>query len=183
MNYISKDPDAIVLLGLELGECDEPELELILRVKAAAKAHRAYPGATLIACGGMTEGHARSEAEVMAQLLEQEGVPREVIVLEKESRTTMENFVNAARILGGTQKCVLVVTSDYHVFRSVLTARRIGLRAKGYPAVLAHDEAWKQKRAKEFGYTVDLLMGWQDEGKTRPQWTYRLFDLVFGKRK
>ena len=27
----------------------------------------------------------------------------------------------------------------------------------------------------------DLLMGWQDEGKGRPAWTYRLFARVFGE--
>ena len=36
------------------------------------------------------------------------------------------------------------------------------------------------KRSKEFGYTVDLLMGWQDEGRSRPAWTRTLFDRVFG---
>ena len=26
------------------------------------------------------------------------------------------------------------------------------------------------------------LMGWQDAGRTRPAWTYRLFDLMFGRK-
>ena len=118
----------------------------------------------------------------MAALLLEEGVSQEDILLENESQTTIENFRNAARILGKEKARVLVVTSDYHIRRSVMTARRAGLRAKGRAAALEHDEAWKKKKAKELGYTVDLLMGWQDEGKTRPQWTYRLFDLIFGKK-
>ena len=175
--------DAILLLGLALGENDEPAPELCARVRAAAQAAGEYPGVPLIACGGQTEGHHISEARVMARLLEGEGVPGARIVLEDQSQTTMENFVNAARILGGAKgKRVLVVTSDYHVRRSVLTARHVGLKAKGYAAPLAHDEAWQHKKNKEFGYTVDLLMGWQDEGRSRPQWAYKLFDLVFGKR-
>jgi uncharacterized SAM-binding protein YcdF (DUF218 family) len=91
--------------------------------------------------------------------------------------------MNAAKIVGeGRRGRFLIVTSDYHVRRSVMTARRAGLRADGYPAPIVHDEAWKLKKDKEFGYTVDLLMGWQDPGKSRPQWAYRLFDLVFGKK-
>ena len=175
--------DAILLLGLALGENDQPAPELCARVRAAAEAYRQNPGAKLIACGGVTPGHRVSEAQVMAGLLRAEGVPDEAIVLESESQTTIENFVNAARILGGAKgRRVLVVTSDYHVRRSVLTARRAGLRAKGWPAALEHDEVWQIKKNKEFGYTVDMLMGWQDAGRSRPQWTYRLFDLVFGRK-
>ena len=28
----------------------------------------------------------------------------------------------------------------------------------------------------------NCLDDWQDEGKSRPQWTYKLFDFVFGKK-
>ena len=64
---------------------------------------------------------------------------------------------------------------------SMMTARRAGfLHVKGAPAVLAHDEAWKRLRAKERGFTVDLIMGWQDPGRSRPPWAVRLFDRVFG---
>ena len=30
-------------------------------------------------------------------------------------------------------------------------------------------------------YVLDLLLGWQDEGKRRPAWTYALFGMAFGK--
>lgn len=182
MKNTEKRYDAILLLGLVLGENDQPAEELCVRVRTAAKAYREY-GVKIIACGGITPGHKISEAEVMAGLLQAEGVPAEDIVLENESKTTIENFMNAAKIVGeGRRGRFLIVTSDYHVRRSVMTARRAGLRADGYPAPIVHDEAWKLKKDKEFGYTVDLLMGWQDPGKSRPQWAYRLFDLVFGKK-
>lgn len=176
--------DAILLLGVALGENDQPTDELRARVREAAAAYRdALPERIrLIPCGGVTPGHARSEADVMAELLLAEGVPESDIVKENESQTTIENFRNAARILGKKRARVLVVTSDYHVKRSVMTARRAGLKATGRAALLPHDEAWKNKRAKELGYTIDMLLGWQDEGRTRPQWTYRLFERVFGKK-
>ena len=175
--------DAILLLGLTLGENDQPKEELCIRAHAAAKAYLEYAGTKVIACGGVTEGHTLTEAEVMKKLLIADGVPQQDIILESESRTTMENFLNAAKIIGkGKHGRVLIVTSDYHVRRAVMTARRVGLKADGYPAVLVHDETWKHNKGKEIGYTVDLLMGWQDPGKSRPQWTYRLFDIVFGRK-
>ena len=45
------------------------------------------------------------------------------------------------------------------------------------------DESWQEKKSKELAYTVDMLLGWQDEGKSRPQWTYKPFDFVFGKKE
>ena len=179
-----KKCDTILLLGYGLDENDQATPELVLRVKAAAKAYREGYSNVLIACGGTTEGHHISEAEVMQALLLEERIPQSAILLENKSQVTIENMLFAARVMGGAKgKRVLVVTSDYHVRRSVLTAMRAGFRAKGYAAELEHDEAWVRKKNQEFAYTVDMLMGWQDEGKSRPQWTYRLFDFVFGKNE
>ena len=180
--------DAVLVLGLQLGPDDQPTPELIARADAAARAHarltREYGcEVRLMACGGVLPGHSAAEADVLAQLLAERGVPQSCIVRERESTTTMENMRFAARLLGGAKgKRVLVVTSDYHVRRAVWTARRAGFKAKGAAAPLLHDAAWKALRLKELCFTVDLLMGWQDEGKRRPPAADRLFAFVFGKR-
>ena len=176
-----KNVEMILLLGLALGKNDEPLPELVARVDAAVAAQKEY-GVNIMPCGGVTPGHTRTEADVMTELLLARGVAKETIIRENESRTTVENFLNAAKLLGNGKKRVLVVTSDYHVRRSVMTAMRCGLRAVGYPAVIPHDEAWKIAAKKEICYTVDLLMGWQDPGKTRPKWAGKLFDAVFCPR-
>ena len=179
--------DAILLLGISLDENSRPTPELIARVDEAAKAF--YEGllgenGVLIPCGGVLPGRTRSEAEVMAALLEERGVPRERMRLEDKSQITIENMRFAARLLDHPKRArVLVITSDYHVRRSVLTARRAGMQATGRAAALKHDEAWKKNRNMEFAYTVDLLCGWQDEGKRRPKWAGKLFDCIFGKKK
>lgn len=179
-----KKYDAILLLGYGLDENDQATQELRLRVKAAARAYRDGYSQIIVACGGTTEGHHISEAEVMEKLLLEEDVPKTAILLENKSQITIENMRFAAQVLGGAKgRRVLVVTSDYHVRRSVLTAMRAGFRAKGYAAALEHDENWQEKKSKELAYTVDMLLGWQDEGKSRPQWTYKLFDFVFGKKE
>lgn len=181
---MSKTYDAILLLGYGLDEQDEATQELCLRVQAAAKAYGEGLAPVIVACGGVTPGHHTSEAEVMARLLEAQGVPQEAVLLEDKSQITIENMRFAAQKLGGAKgRRVLVVTSDYHVRRSVLTAMRAGFKAKGYAAALPHDEEWRQKKSQELAYTVDMLLGWQDEGKSRPQWTYKLFDFVFGKKE
>ncbi|MBQ2991760.1 MAG: YdcF family protein [Clostridia bacterium] len=178
-----KPYDAILLLGLQLDENDQPLEELKVRVKAAAQLYATGACPVIIACGGTTPGHSVSETDVMACLLMQEGVPDEAIIRENESQDTIGNMRFAAKRMGGAKgRRVYVVTSDYHVRRAVMTARRVGFKAKGFPAALVHDEAWKTLRGKEFAYTVDMLLGWQDEGKSRPKWTYALFDFVFGRK-
>lgn len=181
---MSRAYDAIVLLGVELDGQDQPTQELLLRVQAAERAYAQGLAEVIVASGGTLPGKRISEAAMMARLLAQAGVPGSAVMMEDQSQNTMENMRFTARMLGGAKrKRVLVVTSDYHLRRAVLTARRAGLRAKGCAAALEHDEAWKKKKSQEFAYTVDLLMGWQDEGKSRPQWTYALFDFVFGQKE
>lgn len=179
----AREPGAILLLGVELDAQDRPTDELLARADAAERACRMYPEATIVVCGGVLPEHARAEADVMAELLARRGVAQGRILRERQSQDTAENMRFAARLLGGAKdRRVLVVTSDYHLRRAVMTARRAGLRARGMAAVLPHDAAWRTLRCKELCYTLDLLMGWQDEGKSRPAWTQRAFDFVFGRR-
>lgn len=176
--------EAILLLGYALDDQDRPAPELRLRVEAAARAYAQGMADVIVASGGKAPGHDVSEAAVMARLLFEAGVPEDAVMLEDASQNTMENMRFTARLLGGAQgQRVLVVTGDYHLRRAVMTARRVGFRADGRAAALAHDAAWRKKRKQEFAYTVDLLMGWQDEEKSRPQWTYALFNRVFGGQK
>ncbi|MED9820543.1 MAG: YdcF family protein [Christensenellales bacterium] len=181
---MSRPFDAIVLLGYELEADGQPAKELLARVQAAKAAYAQGLSARIVASGGVTQGRSVAESSVMARLLVQAGVPRQAIVEESQSQTTMENMRFSREKLGGAAGLrVLIVTSDYHLRRAVWTARRAGMHAKGYAAALEHDAQWKKRRNQELAYTVDLLMGWQDEGKSRPDWTYRLFDRVFGARK
>ena len=61
-----------------------------------------------------------------------------------------------------------------------MTARRAGFRADGLAAKTTGRRAGK--RLMEACYIADLLLGWQDEGRARPAWTYRLFARMFGEQ-
>lgn len=73
-----------------------------------------------------------SEAEVMSRFMLRCGVPREAILLEERSTTTMENLVFVKNKLDARQntdyRCA-IVTSDYHVFRTSLYASKAGFMA------------------------------------------------------
>ena len=178
---MSKKYDAIVLLGAALGKNDEPTGELRERVKKAAEVYHRHNGQVpVMVCGGVTKGHKRAEAEVMAELLAAEGVPADAIRMEKKSRTTMENFRNAMALLGDKAQ-VLVVTSDYHVRRAVKTAKRVGLRARGEAAPLPHDALWICNRMLERRWMTELRRGWLDHPGARPKEGKKMMDERYGK--
>ena len=173
--------DAILLLGVELGKGDTPTDELRARVKKAVEVYHRFDGQVpIMPCGGVTKGHKRSEAEVMTELLAEEGVPLEAIRAECKSRTTMENFRNAHAMLG-EQARVLVVTSDYHVRRAVKTAQRVGLRSRGVKTPLPHDALWICNSMLERRWTAELKRGWLDRPGARPKEGKRLMDERYGK--
>ena len=173
--------DAILLLGVALGSDDRPTVELRARVKTAAEVWRRYDGTIpVMPCGGVTRGHKRAEAEVMAELLVAEGVPAESIRLENKSRTTVENFRNAQNLLGGNAR-VLVITSDYHMRRSLKTAKRIGLRARGIKTVMPHDALWICNFMVEVCRMTELKRGWLDYPGAQPKEAKRQMDARYGK--
>lgn len=175
--------DAILVLGVELDAQDRPTDELAARIGAGLDAMERWPAAPVVLCGGVLPGHARAEADVMRGIMLARGADPARILCERQSQNTMENLRFAKALLGGSKRPrVLVVTSDYHRLRAVLTAGRNGMRARGFAARLPRDAAWRTLRLKEWAYTLDLLMGWQDEGHSRPAFTQRAFDLVFSGR-
>ncbi|MFW5695618.1 MAG: YdcF family protein [Alkalispirochaeta sp.] len=77
------------------------------------------------------------EAEVAAVLAEELGVPRSMIRVEAESRTTAENARFTAERFDLER--VVVVTSAYHMRRAVLAFSREGLSALPAPAAYRRD--------------------------------------------
>ena len=180
---MSRRVDAILVLGVELDAKDRPTDELAARIGAGLDAMERWPAAPVVLCGGVLPGHARAEADVMRGMMLARGADPARLLCERQSQNTMENLRFAKALLGGSKRPhVLVVTSDYHRLRAVLTAGRNGMRARGFAVRLPRDAAWRTLRLKEWAYTLDLLMGWQDEGHSRPAFTQRAFDIVFSGR-
>lgn len=90
---------------------------------------------TIVVSGGQGPDEVVSEAQAMHGYLVHHGVPETAILDENRSTNTMENLhyskaLMDARSTGRLYRCV-VVTSDFHVFRCVEYARRLGIVADG----------------------------------------------------
>jgi uncharacterized SAM-binding protein YcdF (DUF218 family) len=106
------------------------------RVFAAAILARRYPAARIVFTGGsadLVSSDAR-EADHARQLLESLGIAKERLLMERNSRNTYENaeFTKAMVAPKPTERWLLV-TSAYHMPRSVGLFRKAGFVVEPYP--------------------------------------------------
>ena len=75
----------------------------------------------------------------MKNYLLEQGIPEEKILLEDRSTTTEENLKYSKAIIDGREgrKRIALVTSNYHVYRALLLARRLKIRCAGVGAKVA----------------------------------------------
>jgi uncharacterized SAM-binding protein YcdF (DUF218 family) len=104
-------------------------------IEAAALAHR-YPNARVIFSGGspnLISADAR-EADYAAAIFESLGVSRERLTMERRSRNTQENaeFSKAIAAPKAGERWLLL-TSAYHMPRSVGLFRKAGFAVEPYP--------------------------------------------------
>lgn len=125
--------DAIVVLGAPLRADGSVTPVVEERVRAGVELWRR--GAAPVVCftGGRSRWakHDSTEADAMAVLARTLGMPGEAIVLERESRYTMENAVNSRSLLDGCCS-VWVVTTPFHLRRASLWFRRVGFQTRGH---------------------------------------------------
>jgi uncharacterized SAM-binding protein YcdF (DUF218 family) len=134
--------DAIVLLGGFLKQPLPPRIAPDLTAAAdraveAARLYRAGKAQRIVVSGGNLPWRfaVAPEAELVADLLVELGVPRDALVLETASRNTRENAVNTARIFAEHGwKSGLLVTSGLHMKRALGTFRQVGLDLTPAPA-------------------------------------------------
>lgn len=133
--------DVIVLLGggvhdgaPDLTGKGAPSAEMLSRVVTAVRLRKRMSVPILVSGGNAFRGKA-SEAPVVKRFLVDLGVPEDRILLEGESRDTRENARLSAAILrrAGYANPVLV-TSAYHMRRSVLLFRRAGVEVTPAPS-------------------------------------------------
>ncbi len=107
----------------------------IARVDTAARIYHAERAPLIVVSGAALEGNV-SEARIMANSLQQQGVPLDAIVQESESLTTYQNALYTARVLKerGIDH-VLLVTSALHMPRAmgVFRKQQVDATAAGSP--------------------------------------------------
>ena len=119
-----KDLDAIIVLGALVTE-EGPSGALQQRIAAADAYIGENPDVIVVASGGQGENEPMSEAACIASYLDMLREPKELII-EDQSMDTEQNIRNSLALLDEDVKTVGIVTSDFHIFRSLAIARKMG---------------------------------------------------------
>jgi len=103
------------------------------RLIAGFALHR-QTGLPLLLCGGEVFAGEGNEAKISRDILKSMGMNEEKIILEEKSLTTTENLSFAKTIMQsrGYKKPILV-TSAFHMSRSVINAEKTGMTVVPYP--------------------------------------------------
>ena len=132
--------DAVVILGKQLkGDPDRAVRELRARSAAASAAWRS--GVPVVATlEARLKGQDASGSSLVSGMLAELGVPVTAIVSADRSRSTREEALVAAELLGARGiRRVLVLTARYHTVR----ARRLFEETGMHVAVHAPDALWR----------------------------------------
>ena len=123
-------PGRMIVLGLQLPHGRMP-LDLEARLRCARNAARQNPGSLIVLSGGNGNDARPAEAAAMRDWLLGEGIAVDRLLVEDRSVDTEDNFRKCARLIPAHEP-LLIVTSDYHVFR----ARKLAA-AQGFSKVQA----------------------------------------------
>jgi len=146
------------------------------RAKAAADLYHEGMTELLISTGGVlwkSEFGELTEAQLLARHMKEFGVPEDKILVEDRATTTHANMKFSKQLLDvryGVGKLRLaIVTSYFHVFRSVELARayipeyeHVGVRAEfpfDSPELFMHDEEMTTRVTRECGFLWDYASG------------------------
>ena len=129
--------DYIVILGAMV-RGETPSLILKERLDAGLDYIKKYPEIKVILSGGKGPGEDISEAEAMKRYLVSHGVEEARLIKEDKSTSTIENLKFTRDIIdkldNKKNKILLIVTSDFHMFRAKFLAKRNGFNPLGVPA-------------------------------------------------
>ena len=123
----SAEGDAAIVLGAAVWD-DEPSPVFAARIDHAITLYNRGQVTRLIFTGGLGEGDALSEGEAARLYAIDKGVPDDAILVESQSKTTMENLAGAHQIMDSEGLRSAVIVSDpYHLKRAGMIARRLDL--------------------------------------------------------
>lgn len=155
--------DYLIILGCA-AENGSPCEELRLRIEAAHAYLVNNPACVAVASGGnVRQGQAVTEARVIQRELIRAGIEQTRIIREDHARNTYENIEYSLQIIhdtagAGAAPRIGIVTSDYHIFRSLLIARMYHLQAA---ALAANSPARSYKsRAREYIMFYHYIFRW-----------------------
>lgn len=134
-------PDAeaeyLVVLGAKVRD-DGPSVSLWDRINAAADYLKAHEDTIAIVSGGQGEDEPITEAQCMHDELVKLGIDESRIWMEDKATSTDENMRFSLDLIeektGTRPEKLAILSSEYHLYRSSLMTKKLGIEFVGVPA-------------------------------------------------
>lgn len=142
--------DVLILLGggvyeeaADLTGIGSPSNEMLARIITAVRLQKLLDIPVIVSGGKVFEDR-QAEAPIVKRILVDLGVRDNMVILEDRSRDTIENARYSSDIFkkAGYKKPILV-TSAFHMKRSVMSFKKVGLEVLPVPAGF---KTWENKR-------------------------------------
>ncbi len=129
--YDGEPADCILILGAGVKDNGEPSDMLEDRLKVGVELYEAGAAPKVLISGDNSRKD-YNEPEAMARYLVENGVPEDAIVYDYAGFSTYESLYRARDIFCADS--VIIVTQEYHLYRALYVAEKLGLEAVGASA-------------------------------------------------
>ncbi|MDY4755501.1 MAG: YdcF family protein [Candidatus Faecousia sp.] len=134
---LEEEVEYLVVLGAKVRD-DGPSVSLWDRIYAAADYLQAHPETIAIVSGGQGEDEPITEAQSMRDELINLGIDESRIWMEDKATSTDENMRFSLDLIeektGSRPEKLGILSSEYHLYRSSLMAKKLGIGFVGVPA-------------------------------------------------
>lgn len=125
------DVDCIVVLGCLVHDDGKPSDRLADRVRGGVELYKSGAAPKII----MSGDHGRidyDEVGAMKRTAIESGVPSSDVFMDHAGFSTYETMYRAKEIFGA--KKIIIVTQEYHLYRAIFIAEKLGMEAYGVSA-------------------------------------------------
>lgn len=119
--------DYVIVLGAQM-KANGPSKILKARLDEAIAYLEKNPETKVIVSGGQGSDEPVSEAEGMKKYLVQNGIEESRILMEDKSVNTNQNLKFSAEYINIKEEHIGIVTSNFHIYRSVKLAKKLGYK-------------------------------------------------------
>lgn len=175
---LSDNVDYVIILGARLyGSIPSPAL--LERLKVAKEYLLENQDIKVVVSGGQGINEDISEAHAMEKYLLDNGIERNRIIIEDKSTSTFENLkfsLDKIREENNKENIkILIATNKYHIFRSKVLAKRLGMIPYGLPAKIPPTIILKSYIREYFAVIKSFFLDRINFYKTEiPLWVYLL---------
>lgn len=131
VDKLSYDNDCIIILGAGVRKDGTPSPMLKDRLDKGIELYKEGYAPKIIMSGDHGQ-HRYDEVNAMKKYAIEQGVPREDIFMDHAGFSTYESIYRERDVFN--IKKAIIVTQEYHMYRALYIAKKLGLEALGVPA-------------------------------------------------